>query len=328
MNALTSDYMELVHTKLCNAICDILSVKRIAIKNPGGIQNNDFRSPNLTLVHGFCRESMTRNGEFSTWAQRIENGIIQTWDITKCMFSIGNISEKLRVASFSCENEVIVDLFAGIGYFVLPYLIHAKAKHVYACEWNPASVIALKRNLQLNRISNSKYTIFEGDNRLVCPANIADRLNLGLIPSSEGSYETAVRALRDKLGGILHIHGNVRREKGRTKNCDTIESNAKFLNEDENQRTPQFSTDSTMGPKSDKIILHANSSVSDSKYDEWKEWSYQTAQKIGCLLNKKDGHCTWVLTMIHLEHVKAFAPFVDHMVLDIQCKPIYPLDGT
>jgi tRNA G37 N-methylase Trm5 len=30
------------------------------------------------------------------------------------MFSWGNITEKLRIASFDCSNEIVVDLFAGI----------------------------------------------------------------------------------------------------------------------------------------------------------------------------------------------------------------------
>jgi len=29
------------------------------------------------------------------------------------MFSAGNITEKLRVASFDCRREVVVDLYAG-----------------------------------------------------------------------------------------------------------------------------------------------------------------------------------------------------------------------
>ena len=36
-----------------------------------------------------------------------------TYDITRSMFSSGNISEKLRVASFDCTGEVVVDLYAG-----------------------------------------------------------------------------------------------------------------------------------------------------------------------------------------------------------------------
>jgi hypothetical protein len=36
-----------------------------------------------------------------------------------------------------------------------------------------------------------------------------DRVSLGLLPSSEGGWRTAVRALRKSTGGWLHVHGNV-----------------------------------------------------------------------------------------------------------------------
>lgn len=36
------------------------------------------------------------------------------FDVTKCMFSSGNITEKLRVAGFDCRGETVVDLYAGV----------------------------------------------------------------------------------------------------------------------------------------------------------------------------------------------------------------------
>ena len=51
----------------------------------------------------------------NTWVTHVDNGIKYSWDISKCMFSIGNITEKLRVAKFNCEGETVVDLFAGCG---------------------------------------------------------------------------------------------------------------------------------------------------------------------------------------------------------------------
>ena len=39
--------------------------------------------------------------------------------------------------------------------------------------------------------------------------NFADRVNLGLIPSSEEGWPTACAALKSSTGGWLHIHGNV-----------------------------------------------------------------------------------------------------------------------
>lgn len=57
------------------------------------------------------------------WVDHRENGILYSFNATKCMFSWGNLSEKLRMARLDCKDEVIVDLFAGIGYFVLPFLV-------------------------------------------------------------------------------------------------------------------------------------------------------------------------------------------------------------
>lgn len=57
------------------------------------------------------------------WVDHNENGIIYSFDSTKCMFSFGNLSEKLRMARLDCVDEIVVDLFAGIGYFVLPFLV-------------------------------------------------------------------------------------------------------------------------------------------------------------------------------------------------------------
>lgn len=117
-----------------------------------------------------------------------------------------------------CSNEVVVDLFAGIGYFTLPYLVHAKAKFVHACEWNPEAVKALERNLVLNKV-NDRCKIHQGDNRIECPVGVAQRVNLGLIPSSEMSWETACRALDPKTGGMLHVHANVTVGENGEKKC-------------------------------------------------------------------------------------------------------------
>ncbi|RZC65651.1 hypothetical protein C5167_009347 [Papaver somniferum] len=144
----------------------------------------------------------------SGWVDHRENGILYSFDVTKCMFSWGNLSEKLRVARLDCKDEVIVDLFAGIGYFVLPFLVGAKAKQVYACEWNPHAIEALRRNVQLNSVAD-RCIILEGDNQVTTPKRVADRVSLGLLPTSEASWITAVRALRIE-GGMLHVHGNVK----------------------------------------------------------------------------------------------------------------------
>jgi tRNA G37 N-methylase Trm5 len=241
--------------QLWQLVASSLKVKRLAQENR--IKLDDYRSPNVKMLLGD-----------DTWVFTINNGIKYTFDLTKSMYSAGNITEKLRIAKFNCEKETVIDLFAGVGYFALPYIIHAKAKKLIACEWNPASIEALKRNLILNKCEK-KCEILEGDNRQTCPINTADRINLGLIPSSETSWLIACKALRQDTGGRLHIHGNV----------DII-----------NKQSHQ-------------------------------EWSRNTQNKIKELLNSISNEQTWNVEIEHIEYVKSYAPRVDHLVVDLLCRP-------
>ena len=86
--------------EILTIICDVFKVRRVARKKT--IVNDDFRSPKTDMLLG-C----------DPWVWRKENSITYHFDITKSMFSIGNISEKLRVSKFDCSGETVVDLFAG-----------------------------------------------------------------------------------------------------------------------------------------------------------------------------------------------------------------------
>ena len=56
----------------------------------------NFRSPNVEILLGE-----------NSWATRKENNIQYTWNITKSMFSVGNITEKQRIAKFDCKGQII-----------------------------------------------------------------------------------------------------------------------------------------------------------------------------------------------------------------------------
>lgn len=57
-------------------------------------------------------------------------------------------------------------LSPGIGYFTLPYLVHAAATFAHACEWNDHAVEALRKNLVLNGVQD-RCRIHHGDSRQV-----------------------------------------------------------------------------------------------------------------------------------------------------------------
>lgn len=182
--------------ELASLVCQTIQkpiCRRLAIEK--GIKNDNYRTPNVELILG---DTGIVNHK--------ENHIQYRFDITKCMFSFGNINEKMRMGELDCSEEIVVDLFAGIGYFSLPLLIHAKAKHLYACEWNPDAIEALKKNLQLNKIDQSRCTVLEGDNRTNRPTDVAQRVILGILPSCFDWMRTAFECIDKSTGAILHCH--------------------------------------------------------------------------------------------------------------------------
>jgi len=181
-------------------VAKTFKVSRVGIQNR--VQQGGMRKSQVRLVRG--ETGIVRHRE---------NKIIYEFDATKVMFSSGNGTEKDRMASLSGSSEVVLDLYCGIGYFALPFLVHSHVKHLYACEWNPDALDAFRRNLVLNEVDPSRVTIISGDNReainkhpsLECAV---DRVSLGLLPSSREGLPVALRALKQE-GGVIHVHENV-----------------------------------------------------------------------------------------------------------------------
>lgn len=265
--------------------------QRIAIQH--AVDPNPMRTSRAQLVLG---ESplVTHN----------DNGIKYTYDITRLMFSRGNISEKLRVASFPCTSEVVVDLYAGIGYFTLPYLVHAQASKVIACEWNPEAVEMLKRNLKDNKV-DARCEVLAGDNRTFPYLGIADRVNLGLIPTSQASWHVATRALRQDRGGWLHIHENV-----------TIESTAA---RGENHRAFASFVEGRI-----RGLLEGTGVAGDKEASCAAPLKGTDGAAQGTTESADGGRgCQqrWSVCVRHIEFVKSYAPRIDHVVFDVECRP-------
>ncbi|CCW64030.1 unnamed protein product [Phytomonas sp. EM1] len=156
----------------------------------------------LLLGNCFLSETMTLH---------VENGVRYSFDVRKVMFSSGNTTERMHFATVDASNEIVVDMFAGIGYFTIPIAMHGSPSEVHALEKNPDSVSFLK----LNAIQNGVSHIVKpecGDNRLIGDKlqGRCDRVFMGYIPCCKSFLKRAVFFLKksgnDIPVGIIHYH--------------------------------------------------------------------------------------------------------------------------
>ncbi|EFJ46547.1 hypothetical protein VOLCADRAFT_121064, partial [Volvox carteri f. nagariensis] len=239
-------------------------------------------------------------------------GVTFQLDVTRCMFSSGNVTERTRMGWGRglyggpygapggqpgwAVGETVVDLYCGIGYYTVPLLVVAGvAKPLPATAAVIASSAAVAAGRGDGCASNpsaaggaaagpvsSRCEVLRGDCRLTAPGGVADRVLLGLLPSSRGGWEVAVRALKPDAGGWLHLHHNV--------------------------------TDS-----------------------EEAQWLYDTMDELRRLAAAAGRD--WELRLHHVERVKwrcfigvvrqgagemalQYAPHIRHIVMDIECRPV------
>jgi tRNA G37 N-methylase Trm5 len=178
------------------AVATALKVERIGLQ--ATIAEDSSRRSKAILLYG-------DEGE----VKHYENGVCYVFDPFQVMFSSGNITERIRMGKVQAKDEIIVDAYAGIGYYTLPFLAMAGAAQVHACEMTPASIEGLIRGLSANSVE-AKCTIHQGDNQTTMPKlrDIADRVILGLLPSSEKTWPLAIDCLKPE-GGVIHVHMNI-----------------------------------------------------------------------------------------------------------------------
>ncbi len=159
-------------------------------------------------------------GERKTETVHKEHGILYKLDVNEIMFAKGNLSERNRISKLVKKNEVVVDMFAGIGYFSLGVAKNSKPKKVYAIEINPVAYKYLKENIKLNRVENKIISIL-GDSVVELPklGRIADRVIMGLLPSCKEYLLDTMKII--KPNAIIHYHGTAKDWKELFENVKT-----------------------------------------------------------------------------------------------------------
>lgn len=162
-------------------------------------------------VHGELREPVVRKivGNETKTIHK-EHNIEYELDVTKVMFSKGNIEERRRLIGKVKKNETVVDMFAGIGYFSLGISKFSKAKEVVAIEKNPDAFSFLLCNIERNGIKN--ITPILGACQEIAMEkemeNIADRVIMGYLPKTEKFLPAALLFLKKE--GTIHFHNTYR----------------------------------------------------------------------------------------------------------------------
>lgn len=152
------------------------------------------REPVYRILYGSETETVNK-----------ENGCLFKLDLAKVMWSKGNNNERLRIAKLVRDDETVIDMFAGIGYFSIPIGVHSNAKQVHAIEINPNSYHYLCENIKLNKLDN--ITPILGDCMVETPKLKADRILMGYVKTTHHYLKVAIDSLNE--GGILHYHETV-----------------------------------------------------------------------------------------------------------------------
>lgn len=155
----------------------------------GGI-TGEHREPDVEVIAG----------EGDTETIHTEHGTRYAMDLAEVMFSPGNKEERSRMGAVVAEDEAVLDMFAGIGYFTLP-MARAGAT-VTAVERNPAAFQYLIENARLNDVTD-RVRPYRADCRDVVEGVAVDRVVMGYYDADE-YLDSALEALNP--GGTLHLH--------------------------------------------------------------------------------------------------------------------------
>jgi len=156
-----------------------------------------FREPRVELIAG----------DVNTETTIIENECQFKLDAKKLMFCLGNQHERLRMSKIVFSDEVVIDMFAGIGQFSIPIAVHCRPRRIFSIELNPLAYRYLLENIFLNGVDHIVYPI-QGDSKKIVSKLLkhrADRIIMGYVERTHEFLEAAMMGVKVE-GGIIHYH--------------------------------------------------------------------------------------------------------------------------
>ncbi len=176
--------------KVAKAYADVLGAVTV-LQDVGGIVD-EFRRPQMKIIMGERTETVHK-----------ENNVLFKLDAKEIMFSSGNIDERIRMATVCEEGDIVVDMFAGIGYFSIPMAVHCRPAEIYSIEISPVAFGYLCENVRLNEVTEIICPML-GDCLEVAPEGLATRVVMGYLSDGERYLPKAMRVIGKE--GIIHYH--------------------------------------------------------------------------------------------------------------------------
>ena len=146
-------------------------------------------------------------GENKTISVHKESECLFSINVEECYFSPRLLYERMRIAKQVEKDDVIVNMFAGVGCFSIIIAKHSNVEKVYSIDINPVAVQNIQENVRLNRMYGKVIPIL-GDAKDVIEKKLCHVADSVLMPLPRKAFEYlpgALLALK-KAGGWIHYY--------------------------------------------------------------------------------------------------------------------------
>ena len=182
-------------------------------------------------------------------------------DVKKTYFSPRLVFERRRISTLNMnENEVIVDMFSGVGPFSIQ-IANQNNVIIYAFDINPRAYRYLKENIELNKLEGKVFPYNINIKDLTDPRsqigkilhNKTDRVIMNLPEKALEFIDTACYLMK-KSGGNLHFYDFSEKPKPIEKAKERIKTELAKLNWNI-EKTLNSKIVKSYSPKEDLIVL-------------------------------------------------------------------------
>ncbi len=174
----------------------------------------------VCLVKPISGELRTRDieiisGENQTKTKHKEFGLEFFVDIKDSYFSPRLANERKRIATLVKPDEIVVDMFTGVGPFAIMIAKYSKAKIIYAIDKNKKAILLAQKNVKINKVVE-KITLYNKDSKdiskiLKKEKKVADRIIMNLPFSSQNFFTIALDIISKK--SVIHLYTIINEKK-------------------------------------------------------------------------------------------------------------------